>query len=280
MKIDAHHHLWKPERGDYDWMPEDVAVLNRAYDPSDLLPNIQAAGVEATVMVQAAASIEESEYMLGLADATPEILGVVGWIDFEDKFDLAHLRRLSRHPKFLGVRPMIQDIPEVDWMLREDIQWAYRALIDLDLTFDALGFPQHITNFLTIAKRYPEMRLVYDHCMKPRIIDQQAGKDAFTEWAAGMSALAQETHGLCKFSGLVTEAGPGWTIDDLRPFAAHVLTEFGPDRVMWGSDWPVCRLQCEYGDWHDIAQELTSDLSSDARDQIFGGTAAAFYRLS
>lgn len=279
MKIDAHHHLWQPARGDYDWMPQDVAVLNRPYFPQDLLPEIDAAGIDGTVIVQAAASIEETEYMLGLADATPKIKGVVGWIDFEDKFHLAHLRRLARHPRFLGVRPMIQDIPDVDWMLRDNVQWAYRTLIDLDLTFDALGFPQHIANFVTLAKRYPDMRVVYDHCMKPRIMDHQDGQDAFSGWAAGISALASETTGCCKFSALVSEAKPDWTIEDLRPFARHVLDSFGPERVMWGSDWPVCRMRCEYGDWHDIAQELTAHLSHDARAEIFGGTAARFYRL-
>ena len=131
--------------------------------------------------------------------------------------DLAHLERFAAHPKFLGVRPMIQDIPDVNWMLREDIEWAFRAIIDLDITFDALGFPIHLPNFLTLITRYPEMRVVYDHCMKPQICDQRAGKDAFSQWAAGMSRLADETRGCCKFSGIVTEAGNGWTIDDLTP---------------------------------------------------------------
>jgi L-fuconolactonase len=115
--------------------------------------------------------------------------------------------------------------------------------------------------------------------MKPQICDQRAGKEVFSQWAAGMSCLANETSGCCKFSGIVTEAGEGWTIDDLRPFAEHVLSTFGSTRVMWGSDWPVCRLQTEYGDWHDIAQDLTQSLSDSDRAEIFGGTAARFYRL-
>ena len=279
MKIDAHHHLWQPARGDYDWMPKDNATLNRAYAPQDLSGHLADHGIDGTVMVQAAASVEETEYMLGLADATPWIKGVVGWVDFENPGHLHHLTRLSAHPKFRGVRPMIQDIPDVDWMLREDIQWAYRALIDLDLTFDALGFPQHIPNFLTLATRYPEMRMVYDHCMKPQIRDQQQGQDAFGPWADGMSKLAEDTSGCVKFSALVTEADDGWDIEDIRPFAKHILAAFGPDRVMWGSDWPVCRLQAEYGDWHDMAQTLTDHLSDDVRSSIFSETARRFYRL-
>lgn len=280
MKIDAHQHFWQPKRGDYDWMPQDNPVLNRSYHPSDLAPALDSYGIDGTVLVQAAATVHETEYMLGLADATPSIKGVVGWVDFEDQTHLAHLKRLAMHPKFLGVRPMIQDIPDVDWMLRDDVQWAYRAIIDLDLTFDALGFPRHLPNFLTLIIRYPEMRVVYDHCMKPQIRDQRAGKDAFSEWADGMSRLAEQTTGCCKFSGLVTEADDGWAIDDLRPFADHVLNAFGADRVMWGSDWPVCRLQAEYANWHDSAQMLTHHMPEGARADIFGGTAARFYRLA
>ncbi len=280
MKIDAHQHFWQPRRGDYDWMPKDNPLLNRAYAPSDLAAHLEQSGIAGTVLVQAAATVHETEYMLGLADATPFIKGVVGWIDFEDQGNLAHLTRLAEHPKFLGVRPMIQDIPDAKWMLRDDIQWAYRAIIDLDLSFDALGFPRHLSYFATLMARYPEMRVVYDHCMKPQIRDQRAGKNAFSEWADGMSKLAEETTGCCKFSGLVTEADAGWTIEDLRPFAQHVITAFGPDRVMWGSDWPVCRLGAEYTHWLETAQMLTLDLSADARAKIFGGTAAHFYRLS
>jgi L-fuconolactonase len=279
MKIDSHQHLWQPLRGDYHWMPEDNGILNRAYSPSDLSPLLDEKSIDGTVLVQAAATINETEYMLGLADATPFVKGVVGWIDFEDPNDLAHLQRLAAHPKFLGVRPMIQDIPDVDWMLRDDIQWAFSAIIDLDLTFDALGFVKHLPNFLALIQRYPDMRVVYDHCMKPQIRDQQGGHDALSEWADGMSLLASQTNGYCKLSGLITEADAGWTIDDLRPFADHVLQVFGADRVMWGSDWPVCRLQADYPDWHDLAQQLTNHLSEKEREAVFGGTATRFYRL-
>ena len=280
LKIDAHQHFWQPLRGDYDWMPLENLTLNRAYGPSDLEPNLERHGIDGTVVVQAAATVHETEYMLGLADATPSIKGVVGWINFENPSDMKHLERFAAHPKFLGVRPMIQDIPDVNWMLRDDVQWAFQALVDLNITLDALGFPVHLTNFLKLITRYPDIRVVYDHCMKPQICDQRSGKDAFSKWATGMSQLANETSGCCKFSGLVTEAGEGWTIDDLRPFAEHILGAFGAERVMWGSDWPVCRLQTEYGDWHDIAQDLTQSLSETEQAEIFGGTAARFYRLS
>ncbi|MCL6283926.1 amidohydrolase family protein [Ruegeria sp. 2012CJ41-6] len=280
MKIDAHQHFWQPLRGDYHWMPKDEPILNRPYAPADLEPHLRAHAIQASVLVQAAATLEETEYMLGLADATPFIKGVVGWVDFENPDHHAHLVRLANHPKFAGVRPMIQDIGDVNWMLRDDIQWAFRAVMDLDLTFDALGFPRHIPNFLTLMTRYPGLRVVYDHCMKPQIRDQRAGQDAFADWADGMSRLADQTTGCCKLSGLVTEAGADWTIEDLHPFAMHVLDAFGADRVMFGSDWPVCRLTSDYDTWYETAQALTSHLNDAERADIFGGTAARFYRLT
>lgn len=278
--IDAHQHYWHIGRGDYDWMPPDDPILARPYGPADLAPSLEKHGIAATVLVQAAATVEETEYMLGIADASDSVAAVVGWVDFERPEHRRHLERLAKHPKFVGVRPMIQDIPDVNWMLRDDVQWGYRALIDLDLTFDALGFPHHLDNFLTLLTRYPELRVAIDHCMKPRIRDRQAGQDAFSAWAAGMTRLAQETRACCKLSGLVTEADEGWNLDDLRPFAAHVLAAFGPHRVMWGSDWPVCRLRASYDAWRAAAEALTAELDAAARAQVFGGTAARFYRLA
>jgi len=202
--IDAHHHFWDPARGDYGWMPKDHPVLSRLYGPDDLREALAASGVEQTVLVQAAPSVAETEYLLGIAEATPFVASVVGWIDFEQPGDLSACKRLAEHPKFAGLRPMIQDLPDVNWMLGSDVQWAYEALIELDLTFDCLGYPQHLANFHTLLVRYPEMRAVIDHCMKPQL---RAHSDAnFTAWADGMNRLAEDTGVYCKLSGLVTEA--------------------------------------------------------------------------
>lgn len=277
MQIDAHQHFWHPGRGDYGWMPKDDPVLSRPYAPFELWPQLQAAGVEGTVLVQAAPTVAETEYMLGIADATPWVLGVVGWVDFERPADLAELKRLSGHPKFKGVRPMIQDLPDDDWMLREDVQWAFRALCDLGLRFDALGFPRHLANFLTILKRYPTMQVVVDHCMKPQI--REKSDSHFRFWADGISRIADETSAVVKFSALITEADADWTVADLKPYVDHVFSAFGPERVMWGSDWPVCRLRAEYADWRAAALELTAGLSDVDRALVYGGTAAGFYGL-
>ena len=275
--IDAHQHFWNPARGDYGWMPKDDPILSRVYTPADLAPHLAQHGIDRTVLVQAAPSIAESEYMLGIADATPFVAGVVGWVDFEKPSDAAELRRLAGHPAFKGVRPMIQDIPDDAWMLRDDVQWGYRAVIDNGLTFDALGFPRHLGHFLTLLRRYPDMRVVIDHCMKPQI--RSHSPESFAHWADGMTRLAGETGAFCKFSALVTEANAGWTVPDLKPYVDHVIAVFGPERVMWGSDWPVCRLRASYDDWRKAALELTAHLPVAARDRIFGGTAAAFYGL-
>lgn len=276
-RLDAHQHYWEPLRGDYGWMPKDDPVLARRYGPADLAPALERHGIAATVLVQAAPSVEETEYLLGIADTTPNVAAVVGWVDFENRGHLKHLERLKNHPKFVGVRPMIQDIPDVDWMLRDDIRWAFDALVDLDLTFDALGFPPHLANFLTLFERHPSLRVVIDHCMKPQIRDHSG--ENFTYWAEGMSHLAAQTQAFCKLSGLVTEANAGWTVADLEPYARHVLSVFGPERVMWGSDWPVCQLRSSYDTWFDAADALCAGLDDDGHNAVFGDTAIRFYRL-
>lgn len=278
MSIDAHQHFWNPARGDYGWMPAGDPVLSRAYGPADLADALVATGVKASVLVQAAPSVEETEYMLGIADATDHVAAVVGWIDFEDPRQLRTLKRLAAHPKFVGVRPMIQDIPDDTWMLRDDVQWAFAAIVDLDLTFDALGFPRHLGPFRTLLERHPRMRTVLDHCLKPQI--RAHSDENFAIWAEGMSRLAEDTGAFCKLSGLVTEADAGWSETALKPYVDHVVAVFGAERVMWGSDWPVVRLRCEYQAWHATARRLTAALSAKQQAAVFGDTAAAFYRIA
>ncbi|MFN0115180.1 MAG: amidohydrolase family protein [Paracoccaceae bacterium] len=278
MQIDAHQHYWTPARGDYLWMPKGDPVLDRTYLPADLAPSLAAHGVERTVLVQAAATVEETEYMLGLADATTSVGAVVGWVDFENPAHRAHLERLKGHPKFRGVRPMIQDIPDVDWMLRDDVQWGYRALAELGLSFDALGFPRHLKNFHTLLTRYPEMRTVVDHCMKPQI--REDSQEHLALWADGMRAIARDTGAYLKFSALITEDRAEWSVERLRPYVDVVFDAFGPARIMWGSDWPVCRLRAEYSDWRRAALTLTSGLTAEDKARVFGRTAAEFYRIA
>lgn len=274
-RIDAHQHFWSVARGDYSWLDPADPVLGRDYRPADLAPLLARHRIDATVLVQAAPTAAETDYMLGIADATHWVSGVVGWVDFEDPGERRRLEHYAAHPKLVGVRPMIQDIADPDWMLRPDIDWAFRALVGLDLAFDALGFPRHLDNFLRLFGRHPDLRIVVDHCLKPDI----AG-GGFDAWAAGIARIAAETPAACKLSGLVTEAGPGWTAAALRPYADHVLACFGPQRLLWGSDWPVCTLAASYDAWLAAAEALTAGLPAADRDAVFGGNAARFYRLA
>jgi L-fuconolactonase len=274
LRVDAHQHFWAIARGDYGWMDSSphLAPIRRDFMPADFDTYRQKYQIDRTVLVQAAPSIEETDYMLGLADATPWIAKVVGWVDFENPDHRRHLERWARHAKFSGVRPMIQDIADVDWMLRPDVQWAYDAVCALDLTFDALGVPRHLGNFQRLFDRYPKMRIVIDHCLKPEIRN-----DGFDTWAGAMADIAAKTPVYCKLSGLATEAKPGWDVATLRPYADHVISSFGADRVMWGSDWPVVNLAGGYDPWRSAADAI---VSTTDRDRIFGRTAKEFYRIS
>ncbi|PSC03932.1 amidohydrolase [Alsobacter soli] len=274
MRIDAHQHFWNPARGDYGWLTPELQTLYRPFSPDDLELLIEEAGVGGTVLVQAAPTVEETEYMLGLADATDWVLGVVGWVDFNDPKHIAHVDRLARHKKLKGFRPMIQDIPDVDWMLKPELDWAFRCLVAHDLAFDALVRPEHLDNLLALLTRYPDLRAVVDHAAKPRI---RAG--AFDEWAGPMARIARETDAKCKLSGLVTEASANWSAESLQPYVDHLLEVFGPGRLIWGSDWPVCTLASSYQRWVDATEELLTSCSAGERLAIFGGNAASFYRL-
>lgn len=274
MRIDAHQHFWNPARGDYGWIPAGDPVLDRAYGPGELWPLMQAAGVQGTVLVQAAPTLAETEWLLDIAASNPFVKGVVGWIDFDDSGQRKQLDRLARNPLLLGLRPMIQDAADPEWINEASVQWAFGAIMDLGLTFDALGRPHHIDPILRLLRRYPDLRAVVDHGMKPDI-----RHGAIDGWAEGISRIAAETGAYCKLSGLVTEAAPLWTDATLAPFVGHLLRAFGPDRVMWGSDWPVCGLRTSYVEWHATATRLTGHLPEDLRKRIFGGTAASFYSL-
>lgn len=274
MRIDAHQHFWAVARGDYGWLTPELDVIYRDFLPADLAPLLQDAGIDGTVLVQAAPTVAETEFMLFLADKTPFIKGVVGWVDFEDPTATDQIARLAEHDALVGLRPMIQDIPDPDWMLRADLAPAFEALMARDLTFDALTLPRHLGALDQLLARYPQMRVVVDHGSKPLIRD-----GILTGWAEDMAAIARDSNAFCKLSGLVTEAAADWSLDDLRPYVDHLLTCFGPQRLIWGSDWPVCTLASDYARWVDTTDQLLAGLSASERDAILGGNAARAYNL-
>jgi L-fuconolactonase len=231
-------------------------------------------GVERTVVVQAAASVAETRFLLDLADTTEWIAGVVGWIDMASPTAAETLEGLAVHRALRGVRPMIQDIPDPDWMLSDGVAPAFEALGQSGLSFDALVRPVHLPRLLSLLKRHPALRVVVDHGAKPDI----AG-GGFETWARDITRVAAETSACCKLSGLVTEAAPSWVDTDLSRYVAHLLDCFGTDRLLWGSDWPVVELAGGYAAWRQASLRLLGGLSDDERAAVLGGNAVRFYQL-
>jgi L-fuconolactonase len=274
MRIDSHQHFWRLARGDYGWLTAEFAPIYRDHEPADLEPLLKSAGIDRTVLVQASPTDAETDFLLRLAETTDFVAGVVGWVDF-DAHDAGHrIAALAARPKLLGLRPMIQDLPDDRWMLSDAIQPALKAMADEGLTFDALVKPRHLPILSEFAASHPALDIVIDHAAKP---DIAAGELA--DWARDIRRLAAETRLVCKLSGLVTEAGPSWSAETLRPYVDVLVEAFGADRLMWGSDWPVLNLNGSYAAWMSAAETLLGDLSDTEREAIFGGTASVFYGL-
>lgn len=274
MKIDAHQHFWALERGDYGWLTPELKPIYRDFLPDDLQPSLRRAGIEGTVLVQAAPTVAETEYLLSLAAENSFIKGVVGWVDFDAPDAAQEIAKLAGNPALVGLRPMIQDIDDPNWILDANLAPAFQALQHYDLAFDALVLPRHLGQLFELLKRYPNMRSVIDHGAKPEIRD-----NTFSDWATGMAALANGTNAYCKLSGLVTEAAQDWTTENLRPYVDHLLDTFGPQRLIWGSDWPVCTLASSYDRWVDTTETLLATQTDADRVAILGGNAANFYNL-
>ncbi len=274
-RIDAHVHFWQVDRGDYGWLTPKMTAIYRDFAPSDLKPRLDAAKIARVVLVQAAPTVAETEYMLALADRHDFVAAVVGWVDFESCDAVATLERLALYPKLRGVRPMIQDIPDADWMLRPAFRPVFDHVAKGGLVFEALTLTPHLPNLLTLLERHPDLPCIVDHCAKPAIRD-----DAYQPWADDIAAIARETRAYCKLSGLVSEARPDWTVETLRPYAEHALGAFGPERVIWGSDWPVLTTNGTYAAWVETTDALLSGLSAADRARVMGENAREFYSIS
>lgn len=276
MRIDAHQHYWSPHHGDYGWLVPSEALrpIYRPFGPADLHPHLDAGGIAGTVLVQAAPSAAETARLLAIAaQPASRVLGVVGWCDLEASDAPRQVDALAAHPLLKGLRPMLQDLADTRWILRPQVAPALDAMERAGLALDLLVKPHQLEAVLELALARPGLRMVIDHGAKPRI-DQDP-----QPWARQMERLANETHLQCKLSGLLTEAPAGAGAEALRPFAAHLLRAFGPQRLMWGSDWPVLTLAAGYAQWLDISRDLLSALPAAQQDLVFGGNAARFYRL-
>ncbi len=272
MILDAHQHFWIYEPASYPWISNEMAPLRRDYLPPDLEHAARPHGVEGSVAVQARQSLEESRFLLGLADQSPFVRGVVGWVDLQGD-DLAHhLRELSAHEKFLGVRHVVQDEPDERFMLRPQFLAGLGALREFDLTYDLLIFPQHLPIAIDVVGRFPEQPFVLDHLAKPVI-----RRHLLAPWKDHLRELARHPHVYCKLSGLVTEAGPAWQRSDFRPYLDAAVEAFGEDRLMFGSDWPVCLLASDYAQVHELIHDYIGDWPAEARRKVWGENARRFY---
>ena len=274
--IDAHQHFWQVGRFEYPWMKSDNEVLYRDYLPSQLEPVLRENGVSKTVLVQASNSVEESRWLLQLAAENSFIAGVVGWVDLMSLETASQLEELTAHPKFKGVRHLVESEPHDDWLVHNEVLNGLKLLAAFDVSYDLLVHTRHLKYAREVAEQFPELSLVIDHMAKPPI-----ARGEFAEWARELRPLAAFPNVYCKLSGLVTEANwSTWKTDDLRPYVDYALEIFGAERLMFGSDHPVCLLAASYKQVLESFQQLLKDLSAGDQEQIFGGNATRFYRLN
>jgi L-fuconolactonase len=270
MLIDAHQHFWLLKDRDGGWPPPELSAIHRDFLPPDLAPHLREAGVEGTVLVQSLPSVDDTRFMLDLAERTDFVLGVVGWVDLKAPDALSMIAELAGSPKLKGLRPMLQDLPQDDWIDDPALDPAIKAMQAHGLVFDALVLPRHLAQLEAFARRHPDLPVVIDHAAKPLIAEGR-----YSDWRASMQRLAALPNVWCKLSGMLTEAGDQRP-EAVRPYAETVLELFGTERTLWGSDWPVLELAGRYGDWIEQCRKIVPAADHAA---VFGGNARRFYSL-
>jgi L-fuconolactonase len=275
MRIDTHQHFWRYSPAEYGWMGPNMEMLKKDHLPVDLEPLLKPSHVDATVVVQARQTIEESEWLLELSNQFQFINGVVGWVDLPSPEVHEQLERLASHPKFCGVRHVIQDEPDDQFMLRADFLRGLSHLAKFDLTYDLLLYPRHLPPAVEVVKRFPEQRFVLDHVSKPLIKERK-----LAPWDTDIRRLAKFENVYCKISGIVTEADwQDWRPVDFKPYLDIVFESFGTRRIMIGSDWPVCTLAGSYSQVMQMAADCVQPLSKDEQEHIWSVNAIQLYGL-
>lgn len=274
-RIDAHHHLWRYSEDEYGWIDESMKKLRRDFLLTDLVDEMRTANIDGAVAVQARQTLEETRWLLELADQSDAIRGVVGWAPIaEERFE-AVLDEFAGRPKLKGLRHVIQGESDENYILRDDFNRGIAAMRSRGLVYDVLIYERHLPQTIEFVDRHPEQMFVLDHIAKPRI------REGIIEpWAAGMRELARRENVSCKLSGVVTEADwNGWTAEGLKPYLDVVVEAFGPSRLMAGSDWPVCLVACEYARWFGLLANYFAGFSESEREAILGGNAVRVYGL-
>ena len=275
MTVDAHFHVWRLARGDYGWLTPALGAIYRDVEVEHWHALAAPLGIEGGVLVQAAPSEAETEFLLHTAQAHAQVLGVVGWADLLAADAPRRIAALAARPKLKGLRPMLQDIADADWILQPGLAPALEAMTAHGLVFDALVRAEHLPRIRELARRHPGLRICIDHGAKPGI-----DRGQWQPWANEVRRVADETSAMCKLSGLLTEAGDAAADPDaLTPWVTHLLDCFGAERLLWGSDWPVLELAGRYEGWWRLCQDLTAALASAQREAVFGGNARRIYRL-
>lgn len=270
--IDAHFHVWRLARGDYDWLADEDASLGRDFSVDDWAAACASTPVRAGILVQAAPTAAETAFVLSMARQRPDlVLGVVGWADLAAADAPATVERLAADPRIVGLRPWLQAIADPDWILAPAVARGLDAIEAVDLVYEALVRPVHLTRLAEVVWRHPGLRIVVDHAAKPDV-----ARDAFEPWASDLRRLAEADTVMCKLSGLLTQASTPTDVAALRPYVETVLDAFGPQRVLWGSDWPVVTTVADYPAWHAMARAL---LPPETHDAVFATTVRQAYRL-
>ena len=275
MKIDSHHHFWKYNEKEYGWMDEHMARIRRDFLPADLKREIDRAGIDGVVSVQARQTVEETRFLLALAERREFIKGVVGWVPLIDPNVREAMAEFSAQKKLKGYRHVLHDERDDRYMMRDDFNSGVKAVTEAGLIYDILIFEKHLPQTIEFVDRHPHQVFVVDHIAKPRIRDGY-----LSPWQSRINELARRENVYCKISGLATEADwQNWTEAELKPYLDTVVEAFGPKRLMFGSDWPVCLLAVEYARWSRIVTEYVASLTAAEQSRILGGTAVEAYRL-
>jgi L-fuconolactonase len=275
MIVDSHQHFWEVGRFDYPWMSPEVEVLYRDYLPPAIAPVLDRNGVDKTILVQASNSLEETRWLLGLTEHHAFIGGVVGWVDLQSADVARQLDEFVAHPKFKGVRHLVEGEPADDWLTQLNTLKGLRELSSRGLSYDLLVHTRHLEQVQKVADECPELHVVIDHLAKPPV-----ARAEIDDWARKMKAIASRPNVWCKLSGLVTEAEwANWRVEDLQPYVDKVLEYFGPARMMFGSDWPVCLLAASYDQVLESFEILLAGLDEKDRRRVFSESAIEFYRI-
>lgn len=276
MKIDSHHHFWDYSAEQYGWISDEMAILKNDFGPTQLEEVTSPFEITGVVSVQARQTIQETEWLLGIAEQSDLVRGVVGWLPLAAPDAREYISRFSSADYFKGARHVIQDEPDDAFILGDAFNAGVACLKDFDLVYDILIFAKHLENTITFVDQHPAQRFVLDHIAKPTIAENQ-----FDElWKTHIQELAKRPNVDCKFSGVVTEVrDPDWNIETVRPYWETAWEAFGPKRMMFGSDWPVCLLRSQYDSWVTTVQQLSSELSDAESTAFWGGNAIRAYKL-